>query len=151
MWASGIKASGGFDSRVMLRLLADQTITTGSWQKILFDDSDYDGLSEFDSDNNQILIADAGYYHMGFLATMQKVGIDKGYEARIAIGGAIAEGGANGQGNDVFAYQKMGCSWSGYYAAATTVSLDVYHDYGADRLMYYTGYGGVRLWMDRYA
>lgn len=143
--------SGGFDSKVQLSLSADQAIVTATWSKILFNVADYDALSEFDAANNQIKIVAAGYYHIGFFLTMQKVGIDKGYEARMAIGGAVGEGGVNGQGGDVFAYQKMVGSWSGYYAAETTFYIDVYHDYGSDRAMYYTGYGGARLWLNRFA
>ena len=143
--------SAVFDSRIKLYLSADQAIVTATWTKILFNAWEYDGLSEFDSDNNQILIAAAGYYNIGYYIPMQAIGDGKACEIRPAIGGAVGEGGYNHQGNAVHSVDKIIGSWSGYYAAETTFYLDIYHDHGSNRSVHYTSHGGARFWLNRFA
>lgn len=151
MWSSGIKVSGGFDSKIRLSLAADQAIVTATWSKILWDVADYDALSEFDAANNQIKIVAAGYYNVGYYIPMQQLGVGKACEVRPAIAAAVALGGTNHAAQGTFGQDKFIGGWSGYYAADTTFYLDIYHDFGANRALYYTNNGGARFWLNRWA
>lgn len=93
MWASGVKASGGWvatPSRFKAKLITTpQTVATATWVKVLFNSSDYDALSEFDdSVNNRFDAANDGVYHFDATLFIETPGTANPIEVMFQVNGA---------------------------------------------------------------
>jgi len=68
---------GAFTSRFSAYLSSNQTLTTGTWTKVLFNTENFDGDGEYDNATNYRFTAtNAGYYFIGGVARFTALGTD---------------------------------------------------------------------------
>ncbi len=154
MWASGVKASSGatgFDSKVRVRLSANQVITNLTWTLIAWAVAEYDGLSEFDAGNNRIVVDANGYYDLKYCLQASNIFTAKQCQCRLQIDGVDAAGSSGMVGEATFPYTKFCGGISGYLAAGAVITMDFHHSYGANRSLIAVSAGGCRLSMERFA
>jgi len=144
MWASGVKASGGFQSYSKAARFSGTTVTPSTWTKIDFQTVIFDGLGELDVDTNHRWDAAAdGVYEIVAVGSVKGVPSTdgKGCLVRIYKNGAVIT--TNG-------YEELGIPATniGAYGgrtssiAVTTLALSagdyiemyVYHNHTGDLL-----------------
>ncbi|KKL54950.1 hypothetical protein LCGC14_2260290 [marine sediment metagenome] len=92
MWASGVKASGGFKSNCKVARFSGTTVTPSTWTKIDFQTVIFDGLGELDVDTNYRWDAAAdGIYQIVAVGSIKGVPntAGKGSMVRIYKNGAV--------------------------------------------------------------
>lgn len=145
MFASGKKASGAFDSgafdshfKANRNVLTGQSINSGSWTKVEFDEEGYDDLNEYDKNTNYRFTADeAGYYSFSASVNIQTLGADK--TAKLCF---VKNGGTpnvhklipTGQTGNVTAGDcNVDTSMDHYLAAGDYIEVFVWHNHGSSR------------------
>lgn len=75
MWATGKKASGGFDSRAKTTFPGAGTLTSSTWTKLPFEVIIYDNLNEVDTvTNGRWTATEDGLYKITAVATIGAIG-----------------------------------------------------------------------------
>lgn len=155
MFASGGKTpdpvAAGFDSKVRLEILADQVITTGTVTQVLFDDDVYDVLSEFDSDNNRIVVAATGWYDIKYGFNWQNPGDAKVIWNWLLVNAAVVPAGTCLQGDASGSTLGASGSIDIKLTAGDLITMEVYHLFGANLNLRYSDGGGSALTMHRFA
>lgn len=93
MWASGVKASAGFESRISVLRQTDQVITASTWTPVEWSYEFYDNLGEYDHTANWKFVAlAAGVYQMKCFVSIKSLGAGKLFQARFTKNGAAPVG-----------------------------------------------------------
>jgi len=140
-----------FDSRVRAKLSADQTVVTGTWSIIEFDEVDYDGKDELNDAIHAIEITDDGTYSIKYSIALQDLDLGKEAQCQIWVDAAVVAGGSDSLGNAVFTTNRLNASVDMNLLAGDIVKLKLYHNQGADRIIYPTTEGGSVLCLRRIA
>jgi len=155
MWASGTKPADatavGFDSKVRLSRSADQSIPGVTWTNVAWDVADYDGLSEFDSDNNRIVVAATGTYTLKYcIVWYNAIAADWTYAEPQVNGATITP--CSGKPGDVSGeHTKNNGSIDLALTAGDLVTLRVYTSKAGGLNLQYLSDGGTRLSLRRAA
>lgn len=155
MWASGGGSGGsnatGFDSKLSVKLTANQLIAGTTWTIVDWDTADYDGLSELDAANSKIVIDADGYYSLKYCLVWQNQAAGKSTWSKLKVNGTVVIPGnkkpADTTGEKV---REMG-SIDMQLSAGDEITLEVYHDEAGGFWLHYATDGGTVLTVHRFA
>ncbi|MCP3678965.1 MAG: hypothetical protein GY782_01175 [Gammaproteobacteria bacterium] len=139
MWASGKKAAGGgsagFDSFFKARrITTPQTLTTATWTKILFNTTDYDNLTEFDTGaNSRFTAQNTGYYHFDASVYCESPGTAQPIECMCQLdGGGVWYPSMSDMGVATISHNRCNFGWDFYLTAGQTVDVWCHHYKGSN-------------------
>lgn len=141
----------GFTGARVRRTTA-QTITTGTWTAISFDNARYDSSKFFDPDNNPTrispLAAGAGYYNIGGSVEWATDAAANSKQCAVRVNGTLFVG-TNGCTNKAANTALCSVNTQLYLNAGDYVEFMVYHDKGSNLNVNASGNYSPEFWIQK--